>query len=183
MSIEEIVANIDVRIAALTSEIQPLLGAKAALLDGAPTLVRPYRPRIKPEGAAATVATVEPEPEPEAEAEAPKPARKPRSRATSPRRRRDAVPAGKLVSLLGASEGLTATALAKEAGGEVAQVRVLLKELSDAGQVRRTGQRRATRWHIVTDEDRIAKRAAEIEAQSHGHAGGKGKAVAAHVAS
>ena len=38
----------------------------------------------------------------------------------------------------------------------------LLKEQEDAGQVRRTGTRAATRWHAVTDEDRIAARATEI---------------------
>jgi len=37
---------------------------------------------------------------------------------------------------------------------------LLLRELSQ--RVRRTGQRRATRWHAITDEDRIHDRAAVL---------------------
>jgi len=36
--------------------------------------------------------------------------------------------------------------------------------LESAGRIGRTGQRRATRWHAITDEDRIRERAAELEA-------------------
>jgi hypothetical protein len=43
------------------------------------------------------------------------------------------------------------------------QVLALLKEQEAMGQVRRTGTRAATRWHAITDEDRIAARAAELE--------------------
>jgi hypothetical protein len=42
----------------------------------------------------------------------------------------------------------------------------VLRELEAAGRARRTGQRRGTRWHAVTDEDRIRARAAELERQS-----------------
>jgi hypothetical protein len=45
-------------------------------------------------------------------------------------------------------------------------VLTLLKEQESAGVVRRTGTRAATRWHVITDEDRIAARAAELNAQS-----------------
>jgi hypothetical protein len=41
-------------------------------------------------------------------------------------------------------------------------VLLLLRELEQARRVRRTGQRRATRWHAITDEDRIRERAAEV---------------------
>ncbi|HTT30039.1 MAG TPA: hypothetical protein VMG37_16605 [Solirubrobacteraceae bacterium] len=40
----------------------------------------------------------------------------------------------------------------------------LLRDLESAGRIGRTGQRRATRWHAITDEDRIRERAAELEA-------------------
>lgn len=76
------------------------------------------------------------------------------------------VPAGKLETLLGASDGLTTTALAEQANGGRDQVLTLLRELEAAGRIRRTGQRRATRWHVITDEDRIAARVAELERQS-----------------
>jgi hypothetical protein len=42
----------------------------------------------------------------------------------------------------------------------------LLRELEAAGRVRRTGQRRSTRWHAFTDEDRIRERAAQLAARS-----------------
>jgi hypothetical protein len=41
-----------------------------------------------------------------------------------------------------------------------------LRELEKTDQIRRTGERRGTRWHLITDEDRVAARAAEIAAQS-----------------
>jgi hypothetical protein len=41
-------------------------------------------------------------------------------------------------------------------------VLTLLRELETAGRIRRTGQRRGTRWHAITDEDRIRDRAAEL---------------------
>jgi hypothetical protein len=167
MSIEEIVTNIDVRLAALESDIQPLLDAKAALLSGAPAPEPAKRRRVE---AQKTVAVLPAQPEVKAETPKPVPKRKPRKSAS--RRKADPVPTEKLITLLTASDGLAATTLAKEAGGNVDQIRVLLKELSDAGQVRRTGERRTTRWHLVTDEDRIAARAAEIDAQSNGHANG-----------
>jgi DNA-binding GntR family transcriptional regulator len=78
------------------------------------------------------------------------------------------VAAGKLESLLGASggDGLTTSSLAAETGGDADQIRTLLRELEDAGRVRRSGQRRGTRWHPVTDDDLVAQRAAQLAAQS-----------------
>jgi hypothetical protein len=165
MPIQEIVTNIEARIAALTSEIQPLIDARAALLGTAPTPARQRRARAK--AAAAPVAPVGPEPE--AKAQAREASHKPTPRKRTPKQKADPVPAEKLIMLLEASGGATATALAKEAGGSVAQVGVLLNELADRGQVRRTGERRSTRWYLITDEDRIRARAAEIEAQSNGN--------------
>jgi predicted Rossmann fold nucleotide-binding protein DprA/Smf involved in DNA uptake len=77
----------------------------------------------------------------------------------------EVVPAGRLEQLLGAGGAVTTTELAQRANGAPAQVRTLLKELEAAGKVRRTGQRRGTRWSIITDEDRIAERAAELESR------------------
>jgi hypothetical protein len=78
----------------------------------------------------------------------------------------EVVPAGKLTALLARSEGMRTAELAKAANGARGQVLALLKEQETAGEVRRTGTRAATRWHVITDEDRIAARAAELTAQS-----------------
>jgi hypothetical protein len=53
--------------------------------------------------------------------------------------------------------------LAQRINGDPAQVLTLLKEQEHARQVRRTGTRAATRWHVITDEDRIAARTAELQ--------------------
>jgi hypothetical protein len=42
----------------------------------------------------------------------------------------------------------------------------MLRDLEREGEVRRTGASRSTRWRLVTEEERIAKRAAELEKQS-----------------
>ncbi len=78
----------------------------------------------------------------------------------------DVVPAGRLESLLSENGGLTTSALAERTNGNRDQVLTLLRELEAAGRVRRTGQRRSTKWHAITDEDRIRERAAELAARS-----------------
>jgi hypothetical protein len=160
MSIQEIVTNIDARIAELESEIQPLLEARLALLNSSQTPTPATRRQTSTPKPATTPAAKSAPP-----AETPKPALKRRPRRAARRVKVDPVPSGKLISLLGSSDGMTATALAKEAGGNANQVRVLLQELAQAGDVRRTGERRGTRWHLITDEEKIAARAGEIEAQ------------------
>jgi hypothetical protein len=72
------------------------------------------------------------------------------------------VPAGRLEVLLSENGGLTTSALAERTNGDRDQVLTLLRELEAAGRIRRTGQRRSTRWHAITDEDRIRERAAEL---------------------
>jgi len=64
------------------------------------------------------------------------------------------------------SDGLSTAAIAAKGNADPTQVLILLRELEKTGQVRRTGERRGTRWHVVTDEDRIAQRAAELESRS-----------------
>ena len=76
------------------------------------------------------------------------------------------VPAGKLTALLARSEGMRTRELSQATDGDPAHILALLRELESAGQVRRTGERAATRWHVITDEDRIAARAAELERRS-----------------
>ena len=95
-------------------------------------------------------------------------ARKPRRRA-APRARRSAAPldTGALERLLAdTTAGLSAGAVAERAGAGYDRVLALLRELEAAGQVRRTRARRSTLWRLVSDEERIAQRAAELEAQA-----------------
>jgi transposase len=61
------------------------------------------------------------------------------------------------------SSGLSASAIAERAGVGNSRVLALLRELEASGKVRRTGSRRSTAWLLITDEDRIAQRAAELE--------------------
>jgi hypothetical protein len=75
---------------------------------------------------------------------------------------RKALTAETAEQLLANSDGMTNADLAKRAGAGRDQVLLLLRELEQARRVRRTGQRRATRWRAITDEDRIRERAAEF---------------------
>jgi hypothetical protein len=76
----------------------------------------------------------------------------------------NAISADRVESALSENGGLTTSALAEKTGGSRDHVLRLLRELETAGRVRRTGQRRGTRWQMITDEDRIRERAAALEA-------------------
>ena len=88
-----------------------------------------------------------------------------RRRATSRRSRRaDEHPEQTIEALLGEStDGISAVALSKRAGMGYARVLHRLHELESAGTVLSTGTKRTSLWRLVTDEDRIAKRVAELE--------------------
>ena len=138
---QDIVDSIENRLRELNQEIETLNAARIAL-DGAQ----------------------ERSPEPVAEIR-PAAAR----RATRRTRRRakaagavDVVPAGRLEALLSENGGLTTSVLAERSNADRDQVLTLLRELEAAGRIRRSGQRRSTRWHAITDEDRIRERAAEL---------------------
>lgn len=145
---QDIVDSIETRLRQLNQEIETLTAARSAL-DGDES-------RTSSPAAASAVAPA---------AAAPAPARPARRR--SRRRARGAaavevVPAGRLEGLLSENGGLTTSVLAERTNGNRDQVLTLLRELEAAGRVRRTGQRRSTRWHAITDEDRIRERAAEL---------------------
>jgi hypothetical protein len=144
---EAIVDSIENRLRELNQEIETLTAARTAL-DG-----QEDRPA----------------------ASAPPPAVTPvRRRSTAARKRPgrraaaapEIVPAGKLESLLSENGGLTTSVLTERTNGDRDQVLTLLRELEAAGRIRRSGQRRSTRWHAITDEDRIRERAAELAARS-----------------
>jgi predicted Rossmann fold nucleotide-binding protein DprA/Smf involved in DNA uptake len=77
----------------------------------------------------------------------------PKPRTTRTRRQTqptEVVPAGKLEKLLAQTDGISTANLAKQADADPDQVLALLRELEKDGKVRRTGQRRGTRWHAVS---------------------------------
>ena len=65
--------------------------------------------------------------------------------------------------LSGRDTGLSAFAIAEQADVDHAATLALLRELEASGQVRREGARLTTASRLITDEDRIAQRAAELE--------------------
>ena len=91
-----------------------------------------------------------------------------RARRVRPRRSREVVSAAKLEAILAQHDGITTSELAKLTNGRTDQVLALLREMESTGRARRSGERRGTRWHAITDEDRIRARAAELERQSKG---------------
>jgi hypothetical protein len=98
----------------------------------------------------------------------------PRKRKAAPRKAaKSVVPLEKLLKVVGDNPGMTTTSIANQTGGDQSVLLDLLKESEQKGEVRRQGQRRATSWYLVTDEDRISARAAQIAAQSKSRSGGK----------
>lgn len=138
MTNTEIVTNIERRLTEARAEIAQLEGARQALIDDDAPAVTPQPRRV---------------------------ARKTTSRKTV-RRGNEVVPAGKLTALLDGSAGMSTSELATATNGRPDQVLALMRELEQADQIRRSGERRGTRWHLITDEDRVAARAAEIAGQS-----------------
>jgi hypothetical protein len=138
MTTTDLVKSIDDRLAQLAAQINVLERAREQILNR--------------NGAAAK----------------PKAVRPPQRRRAATKPTREVVPAGKLEAMLAEHDGITSTALAKLANAAPDQVLTLLRELEAGGRARRTGQRRGTRWHAITDEDRIVARAAELEKLSKG---------------
>ena len=138
---QDIVDSIENRLRDLNAEIETLTAAREAL-DGA-------------DGAEPVPAAAPPR----------RAVRRTRRRANAPRPA-EIVPAGRLEVLLSENGGLTTSALAERTNGNRDQVLTLLRELEATGRVRRSGQRRSTRWHAITDEDRIRERAAELASRS-----------------
>ena len=58
-------------------------------------------------------------------------------------------------------EGVAASEIRAAVNGSDNQVLKVLKDLESEGKVKRTGQRRATKWHLVTANGRSAARAAK----------------------
>lgn len=138
---EAIVDSIDNRLRELNQEIASLTAARTAL-DGQEDGPAASAPPARRRSAAR------------------------RARRSNRTRAVEVVPAGRLEMLLSENGGLTTSVLAQRTNGDRDQVLTLLRELEAAGRIRRSGQRRSTRWHAITDEDRIRERAAELAARS-----------------
>jgi hypothetical protein len=174
---EKIIESIDDRVRDLTEQIETLVAARGALISGgSPKVKRPPRnvarsPRSSDEREAGSA--VKP-----ARGRVSKPRtgesrsarQKPAVAATRTRRRngksREIVTGERLELLLSENGGMTTSVLVERSGVSRDQILALLRELEAAGRIRRTGQRRSTRWHAITDEERIEKRAAELAALS-----------------
>lgn len=165
---QEIVESIDSRLRELDDEIKALDAARVALdrRENQPTR-RPRASATVLRSPRATVPTHASGQSTRRTASEPAVSSRTRTRTSSrssTRRAPQALPADRIESLLSGNGGLTTSALAEQAGGSRDQVLRLLHELETAGRIRRTGQRRGTRWHAITDEDRIRARATELEA-------------------
>ncbi len=143
--VPELVASLDRRLEELATEIHALETARAALCVMPSATKTDGKPR----------------------------AGKPHRRASAKRvaRKRAAVPlrAPELTRMLAdAGSGLSASQIAQRTDAGYHRVLALLRELEASGQVRRAGTRRSTLWRTITDEERIAERAAELEALARG---------------
>jgi DNA-binding CsgD family transcriptional regulator len=130
--LDQLIQSIDARIEELKSEMASLQAARSALV---------------------------------ANGAGPAPSSAATARPAAPRRRsktKKPLTAEAAEQLLATSDGLTTAALAQRADAGRDQVLALLRDLETARRVRRTGQRRGTRWHAITDEDRVRERAAEL---------------------
>jgi hypothetical protein len=170
---QEIVESIDKRLRELDDEIKTLDAARVALdnQERRPSTrpsVSVTNPRNRADSAKSRTKTSARSSGTSVEVSAESaPRSRKRVRTTSRARAKGALkaaPAERLESLLSGNGGMTTSALAEQTGGDRDHVLKLLRELEAAGRVRRTGQRRGTRWQTITDEDRIRERAAELEA-------------------
>jgi DNA-binding IclR family transcriptional regulator len=70
---------------------------------------------------------------------------------------------GQIEGLLRESaDGLSLVALARRTGVTESKVAERLATLERSGEARSSGPRRTSLWRLVTDEERIAERAAEL---------------------
>jgi hypothetical protein len=204
-SLDEIHESIEARLGQLRAEISSLQAARAALhgsnaqttsttrASARSATSRPKRttttssaPKGGTGGQAATETAVAgsasgaAEVTPTRTAAATRPARRTR-RSTS--KRVEVLLADKLEALLAESDGgLSVAAIVARSRARDGQVRALLRELDGTGRVRRTGAGRGTRWRVVTDEERIAERAAELAARSSSRAKPRRRGPAAPAA-
>lgn len=135
-TIEQLVQSIDNRVRELSREIAALEAARSALIANGSARTPSRKPRAK------------------------------RAARRKPARATKALLAETAERMLAESDGLTTAALATNAGAARDQVLALLRDLEKANRVRRTGQRRSTRWHAIADEHRTRGQAAKRASRS-----------------
>lgn len=171
---QDIIDSIDSRLRRLNEEIKTLTDARAAL-DGrdSQTIRRPKRKAsrlVTRDGRSARAAAepvVAPVERPSGDVPRPAPQKAPGPAKRTPHQKRGMhiLSAGQIERLLSENGTLTTSALAERANANRDQTLTLLRELERAGRIRRTGQRRGTRWRAITDEERIETRAIELAAR------------------
>jgi hypothetical protein len=179
-NLQEITDAIDDRLVELKQQIASLEAARRALTEiqrsrppeskpaattRAPAKARRSRtatPRRPAASAAAAPAGAKPTRSSGAQPGATK-ASTTRTRKSSPKKRRRELEPGQIEGLLRESEdGLSLVALARRAEVSEAKVADRLATLERSGEARKSGPRRTSLWRLVTDEERIAERAAEL---------------------
>jgi len=180
-NVAELAEAIAERIAAAQDQIRSLEAARAALVP-APArrssigTRRPRRFASSADSAARAAELPVPAADNASAASTPRPARR-RTKPSEPGQtaqsrpqrgsRRRELASGQLEELLAASTGgLSIIALAARTKVPESRVRERLLELQRAGQVHSGGSRRTSLWQLITDEERIAQRAAELEQAS-----------------
>jgi predicted Rossmann fold nucleotide-binding protein DprA/Smf involved in DNA uptake len=73
---------------------------------------------------------------------------KPGNRTETPGNR-DAVTPRRILRAVGDAPGTTTSTLAKRLDGDQDQILASLKQMETDGKVKRTGERRGTRWHLA----------------------------------
>jgi hypothetical protein len=140
-NLDQIRESIEAHLAELTTEITALEDARAALHANSAITARAADPL-------------------------PKPRTRTQTKPSKAQKRVEVLLAGELEAMLReAEDGLSAIAISKRSNTGYGTVVELLRELESAGQVRRTGARRTSLWRLITDEQRIAERAAELESR------------------
>jgi hypothetical protein len=185
--IDQLRESIDARIVEVKNEMAALHAARAALRDQSATSkapavsanrARPSR-RRRTSNAVSDPTSAETPTSAGADLDALKSAGEPtgppqpRSRAhrkpAASARPVEVLLAGKLeIMLVESEDGLSAITISRRANASYKQVLDLLRELEQTGQVRRSGSRRTSLWRLISDEERIAERAAELERVSIG---------------
>jgi predicted Rossmann fold nucleotide-binding protein DprA/Smf involved in DNA uptake len=136
MDITQVIEQLQAQLAETEADAQRLRTAIAALQGSAESTPAPSRGRRSPRGRAT------------------------RQRTSNGRTSKVALTPDVVVKLV-TPEGVPAREIRSQVNGSDNQVLKVLKDLESEGKVKRTGQRRATKWHLVTENGRSATRAAK----------------------
>jgi hypothetical protein len=155
--LDRLASSIEERLAALDQEIATLESVRTALSGGTGAApgrrARALRARGRPQAAPAATS-----PPPTARADGSGDA------GGRPRPMTGPELAESIEQMLRESPGgLSAVTIAKRAGASYGQVLAMLRALEQNGQLRRTGERRTSLWRLISEEELIAERAAELE--------------------